>query len=107
MSLAEKAKTIRQRLAQGCCENWNSGSPCDKECDEPLIEVSVAQQEIDNLKDDLAEAELHCASYSRERGLQKQKLSIIIEMAKRYLKEGMDFAGYDRIAEELEELFRK
>ena len=36
----------------------------------------------------------------------KQKLSIIIETAKRYSKEGMDFAGYERIAEELEELLK-
>ena len=97
--------------------------------------VSVAQQEIDdcrtswqNLKDTIPKFD-HKISFlenqiksdnelieisqrarhelERESGLLKQKLCLIIEKAKRYSKESMDFAGYDRIAEELEELLRE
>jgi hypothetical protein len=40
-TLNKQAKTIRQRLALGCCENWNSSFPCDKECDEPVVSVET------------------------------------------------------------------
>jgi hypothetical protein len=99
-SLKQKAKTIRQRLAHGCCENWNSGSPCDKECDEPLIELSVAQQEIDKKEKEIdswidAYNKIN-ETYQRERGLQKQKLQPFYDTLVAMVPKTVKIEEYDK-----------
>jgi hypothetical protein len=109
-SLKQKAKTIRQRLAHGCCENWNSGSPCDKECDEPLIELSVAQQEIDKLKTFRDNAyKKWCdsqAELERECGLQKQKLREFWKWLEQKAWRGVSSEVIDEFGERFEELLK-
>jgi hypothetical protein len=86
-TLNKQAKTIRQRLALGCCENWNSSFPCDKECDEPVVSVETVTALLTQVCKELDEANLLCE-------LQASRISGLETFKKQQTEKEQELSGY-------------